>query len=378
MPVGSRGVSNYDLQLGDGGDRLTLIVSGVAHQLHAMWVRDACHCDECRRPATNERRFASVDIVPDIVLVRLVIDADSVTIEASDGHPIELPLRWLVEHLHDRDRSMTPVDGHRPWGAGFELTRFGHGDLEDAETRSSWFDALWRDGAVLLTGMPTTRESLEAVATLVGPIRPSNYQRLWSIEATADAVSEVESTHDLLVHTDLPYRDVAPGLQMLLAAVTDVAGGATTLRDGFHVAERLRHDDPEAWRLLTSVEFTYPYIRAAVEHHGRAPLIQLRPDGRYFQIRRAPDLVGVPHVGVDDTPALYAALRRWTELVDDTTEQLEYRLAPGEMLFFHNHRLLHGRTRFDLEAGGRRRMLGCYLDIEDFQSARAVLQRQTT
>ncbi len=359
----------------DDGTALRIAGEGRRLDVHAIWVRDACCCPVCRRPATNERRLDATTVDLDVLIETVAVDAAGLAARTSDDHDVFIPADVLLRQLREHDRRLEPAAEHSLWGGEHRLARIGRDELDDPAGRLTWLDRLWADGAVIVTGMPTEPEALEAVAEMVGPIRPTNYERLWSIEAVIDAVSEVESTHDLLVHTDLPYRHVAPGVQLLLAAITDVAGGATTLRDGYHVAEQLRHEDVDAWDLLTRVEWTYPYVRDHVEHHGRAPLIQLRPDGTYFQIRRAPDLVGVPHVGVDETPALYRALRRWTELVDDVDQQVTYRLEPGEMLCFHNHRLLHGRTAFDLGGGGRRRLLGCYLDIEELHSARALLAR---
>lgn len=204
-------------------------------------------------------------------------------------------------------------------------------------------------------------------------VSPPDHQ--WAIEADVDPVSAVDSERHLLVHTDLPYRDVAPGVQLLLAAISDVSGGHTTLVDGYGCAEQLRCADPAAWKLLTEIEFSYPFVRDDIELIGRAPLIGLHSDGRYRQIRRAPDLVGVPYVDAATTPDLYRAVRHWTRLLDDPANERRVALGVGDLLAFDNHRLLHGRTAFELGAHGRRRLLGCYLDLDDLRSRHAVLAR---
>ena len=45
-------------------------------------------------------------------------------------------------------------------------------------------------------------------------------------------------------------------------------------------------------------------------------------------------------------------------------------------LVFDNHRMLHGRTAFELGASGRRILRGCYLHRDDVASRRAVLRRR--
>jgi len=142
------------------------------------------------------------------------------------------------------------------------------------------------------------------------------------------------------------------------------------------MAEQIRKSEPDAWRLLTTIDFTYPYERPGVHLHGTAPLITLRPDGQYQHVRRAPDLVGVPVVAADKTVELYAALRLWTATLGDPANQLTHRLDAGELVAFDNHRILHGRTPFELGATGRRHLLGCYLDIDELTNRRAVLQAE--
>ncbi len=359
-----------------------LQIGGHVHRFHPLVLRDACTCDACRRPATNERLLDSTSIDTDIEVTSTeLVDDERVRFEFSDGHTTQHELGWLIGHDMSIDLSAAPAGPAMLWRAGSErgITAVSWSNLvHDDAALAHWIDALSLRGLALVTGTPVDSDpaaSLRAVADRLGPIQPTNYEDIWSIEATVDPVTEVESEHALKVHTDLPYRDLAPGCQLLLSVQADVAGGASTLVDGYAVAETIRDADPTAWHLLTSIELTYPYVRDHVEHHGRAPIIGLRPDGRYHQIRRAPDLVGVPFVQPEQTAAFYRALALWNALVDDPSFEVQIRLEPGQMLAFDNHRVLHGRTAFDLGAAGRRFLIGCYLDPVDIQSTRRILTR---
>lgn len=349
-----------------------------AVELHALWLRDACSCPSCRHPTTNERLVDSSAIPLEITVASVDEDPDRLTVRMSDGHTVVIERGWLLEHVDAIDRSNDPaagvelwMDNHRP------ITSFERRELDGEDGVLRWLDALLANGVALVSGVSPNDDGLREVASIVGEIRATNYGVTWAIEADIAPVSAVDSERQLLVHTDLPYREVAPGVQFLLAAIVDVAGGETTLTDGYAAAEELRASDPEAWRLLTTVEFSYPFVRERIELVGRAPIIGLRPNGSYHQIRRAPDLVGVPFLArAADAPRLYAALRSWTAIVDDPANEIRFALRPGDLLAFDNHRLLHGRTAFRLGASGRRRLIGCYLDIEDVRSRRAVAARR--
>ena len=54
---------------------------------------------------------------------------------------------------------------------------------------------------------------------------------------------------------------------------------------------------------------------------------------------------------------------------------MNLRLGPGEMVGFHNRRVLHGRRAFN-PATGRRLLRGCYVDWDEVNSRIRVLSRQ--
>jgi len=337
---------------------------------HAMWLRDACACAECRRPSTNERLLDSATIPLDLLITAVEQTGSDLALTFSDGHRTELGPDFLAQHgVAAHDHRDDPMTGR---SAAAELAVFSRTELDTPTGHRRWLDALWADGIAIVRDVEPSEAGLLATADLIGHVLPSNYGRTWNIEATVTPSSNVNSEVGLRVHTDLPYRRTPPGLQLILAAVTDVAGGASTFVDGYAIAERIRAVEPDAWQLLTSVEFTYPYERPGVHLHGAAPLITLHPDGQYEHVRRAPDLVGVPIVAADQTVALYGALQLWSAALDDPANQLQYRLDVGELVAFDNHRILHGRTPFELGTSGRRHLLGCYLDIDELTNRRAV------
>ena len=351
--------------------------AGSTIDLHAIWLRDSCACSACRRPSTNERLFDSTAIPLDITIVSIEETPLHLVVNTSDGHAAVIDRAWLLLHIRAISRRTEPAGDVQRWtGADGDVPAFPRGDLDSDDGVWRWLDAIRGRGTAVVHGVEPDAAGLLEVAALVGQIRASNYGVTWAIEADLEPVSAVDSERQLRVHTDLPYREVAPGIQLLLAVVVDVAGGETTLVDGYAVAEQIRSSDPAAWELLTTVEFSYPFVRDDVELVGRAPIIGLHPDGRYHQIRRAPDLVGSPFLAdAAQAPALYAAVATWSSLVDDPANEVRIALRPGDLLAFDNHRLLHGRTAFELGAHGRRRLIGCYLDVEDLRSRRAVLAR---
>ena len=339
------------------------------------WLRDRCACALCRVPATNERLLDPAGIPPSIAVDRIDRDGSLLTISFSDGHVSEVAVHDLLADLA-RFGATGPVGERTPWRLPDPepLLTVDDADLDDEARLLAALDVVADRGAVVVRGVRCDVAAAVELAERIGHVLPSNYGPAWEVEATVAPESAVDSQRGLAVHTDLPYRATPPALQVNLFACADVAGGASTLADGIAVSEQLRTEDPDGWRLLTEVRFTYDYVRDGVRFHAAEPLIRLDAAGRYGVIRRAPDLVGVPLVGPDDTDALYSALARWNELLDDPAHQIEHRLDAGDAIIFDNHRLLHGRTAFELGASGRRHLVGCYLDADELTNRRNVLR----
>jgi gamma-butyrobetaine dioxygenase len=378
-PAASTVATVSDLTIVNSSDHvLTVALDRRPFDLHALWLRDACSCAQCRNPSSNERLVDISTIAPDLAVQGADIRDGRLLVGLSDGHLASIGRSWLIHHLTELDRSEEPATGRRLWDARTfgSMQWFDRVALGRDEPLHRWLQTLFEVGIVGAQIEGRGESAVRDVAEMVGPIIPTNYGLIWTVDANVEPVTAVDSERSLQVHTDLPYRESAPGVQLMMVEGDSIAGGASTFVDGFGVAEHVRATDPSAWRLLTSIDFAYPFVRDDIEMHGRSPLIRLHSNGAYAQVRRAPDLVGVPFVGAADTPALYRAVRLWNELLDSQLFVIEHAVGYGEIIAWDNHRLLHGRTGFELGAHGRRVLYGCYVDMVDFDSTRSVVARR--
>ena len=356
---------------------------GTIGTFHAIWLRDSCRCAQCRHPDTmrrlNESMQHPVDLIAETVSV--VDNGTQLAITWSDDHVATAPASWLRTNVPEPGADDATVDrtrGKTLWGA--ELADrppwMDYADvISDPATMLRWLGLIDRMGFALLRGMPTDRATMSELAGRIGPIRPSNYGVDWEIEASVTPKNAVYSARGLSAHSDLPYRESPPGLQFLLADVADAPGGESMLVDGYRVAEALRVEHPDFWTTLTETEVSFGYVDEEYDLRYRAPIIGLRRDGSYGVIRHAPGLLGP----FDPRPArfarLYPAVHRFTEMLREPAYEIRLRLEPGELIAFDNVRVLHGRAPFDLGPGGRRHLLGCYVDSDDLHSRIRVLSR---
>ena len=100
----------------------------------------------------------------------------------------------------------------------------------------------------------------------------------------------------LAPHTDNPYRNPVPCIQILHCIESKVSGGLSTLVDGYTVTEELKNQYPEFYKILTEVKVRFRFIDKEVILETISPLIELNEDKSFRQVRFSPRLDYVPAV----------------------------------------------------------------------------------
>jgi gamma-butyrobetaine dioxygenase len=358
---------------------LTLSVGfadGSSADFASVWLRDSCRCSDCRTEfGVRLRDFDTRD--PDVALgsAESADDGSVLRCRWVDGHVTDLAASWLAQRSPGRPPSGPNGRDHDLWVGDFEPVVVDYGDLESDESYLAWLEELWRHGVAIVSGMPANREELTAFAERIGYVRASNYGRDWEIVAIPDPDNPVYGEQGLRVHTDLPYRVPPPGVQFNLSALADARGGESTIADGFAVADEVRREHPEMFEVLSTVDVPIGWFGDGQDLRLSAPPIQLDSAGDPQLIRFAPGLVGQVSADPDTTREAYRAYRLFSEITAEPRFEVALRLEPGDLIAMHNHRVLHGRRSFDLSTGGRR-LLGCYLDVDDLLSTMRVLRRR--
>jgi gamma-butyrobetaine dioxygenase len=234
-------------------------------------------------------------------------------------------------------------------------------------------DAVVRDGFVLLSEVPARPGQVTEVAETFGFVRETNYGRIFDVRIEERATNLAFTALAISPHTDNPYRDPVPTLQLLHCLSNAAAGGDSGLVDGFAAAAALREEDPDAFEVLTTTKVGYRFDTQDAHLGASVPLIGLDATGAIREIRFNNRSMQVPAMGPEQSRTFYRAYRSFAELVFDSAAQLDFRLTSGDCLVFDNTRLLHARTAF--ESVGARHLQGTYADLDGLLSTLATLER---
>ena len=372
-----------DTRLSADGRVLHLAGPEGTARFHAIWLRDNALDPDTRDPGNGQRLITLGDIPEDVSIrsARLGEGQLHVTF-APDGKSCAWPVRWLVDHIYDRapeaDRSTLPPHG-TPWDSGF-AGDVASADLTALQTKASvrraWLAAVREFGFAKVTGMEPREGGLFEIVDLFGFVRETNYGRLFEVRTEVNPVNLAYTGLGLQAHTDNPYRDPVPTLQILACLENSAAGGENMVIDGFAAALRLKSENPRWFDLLAGYPMRFAYAGSAgVALHARRPMIELSPDGALqgvrFNSRSAAPCVDVPF---DDMGEWYAAYRRFSEIIDDPEMEVTFKLAPGEAFIVDNTRVLHARKGYS--GKGSRWLQGCYADKDGLLSTLAALEAE--
>ncbi|MEM7119776.1 MAG: TauD/TfdA family dioxygenase [Pseudomonadota bacterium] len=355
------------------GDRLELAWSdGRRDTVYAIWLRDNSPNPDARH-ANGQKLFDITDIDDTITIDHVTNGGGIVEIRFSpDGHEARYDIDWLRRNAAPRGAAHL----RRLWGAKLRdaMPAFRFGDVTgDADTKRAWLAAISELGFALLKETPCEPETVCGVAELFGYVRETNYGRFFEVRTEPDPINLAYTPMGLSCHTDNPYRDPVPGLQLLHCLVADNDGGESVVVDGFKAAAILRDEAPDDFGLLTRHAVPFRFSSDDADLVTRARLISLDDRGDVAEVRFNNRSIGTFDLPADLMPTFYRAYRRFAEVLQRPALEVGFKAGPGDLFIVDNQRVLHGRRT--VSGSGRRHLQGCYADKDSLESTLRVLER---
>jgi gamma-butyrobetaine dioxygenase len=347
-----------------------------------LWLRDACSCADCRDEFSGQRLRGVLSLEPDTSIAEWR-EGDDGVVEvrfAPDDHVSRFSRAWLDANMPGKamlfdDRS----ERHRPpWRAEDLGSRPPQVDWEELQTvgdaRAEALGALMRTGLLLVQHVPTEAGMVLTVARSFAYVRTTNYGDLFDVRVEARPVNLAFTGRAIAPHTDNPYRDPVPGIQLLHCLQSSPGGGDNTFIDGFAAAAVIREEDPQAFATLVSTSLTFRYEDADAVLQASGPIIGVNHAGEVRSIRWNDRSIMPPAVPRDEVDEVYRSLRVFARVLERPDLAIHLTLGPGDCIAFDNTRVLHARTAFE-GGSGARHLQGCYADLDGLASTVAVLQR---
>jgi trimethyllysine dioxygenase len=365
------GIALRDVKLAERHVELSWSDGRGGDQFSLLWLKDHCPSPQCLHPDTRQRQIDTFAIPEDIAAREVAIEEDGRVLRidwADHAHVSRFEATFLA--------SVLPANQIGPrrvlWDAAMieaNVPTVAHDavmNTSDDAGLKRWLKLVETYGFCVVVGTPATPEATRALMERVTYIRHTIFGGFWDFTANMEHKDTAYTTLAIGPHTDGTYSFDAPGYQMLHCLAFNGTGGENVFVDGFKVADIMRRDHAEEYRLLTSIDITGQYIDNDRNVHLQAsrPLFRQNRAGELVQVSynnydRAPF-----YLPADEVAALYRALKVFASYVNDPAMQDRRRLAPGDAVLFDNWRALHARDAYQ----GYRRLCGAYLNKEDVES----------
>ncbi len=365
----------------ENGAVLALQTGAGVLRFHGVWLRDNALDAATRDPQNGQRLITLADLPEDCAISSAALRDDLVSITfASEGKTVDFPTQWLIDHAYDHAHDATR--GHAPqhvqlWDSALnDAVPIGH--FPDLKTnpipKRDWLAAIRTFGFAKLSGVPIASGALFGIVDLFGHVRETNYGRHFEVRTEVNPTNLAYTGLGLQAHTDNPYRDPVPTLQILACLENSAEGGDNMVVDGFAAAHMLNQVNPAGFALLSQYSARFEYAgEAGVRLSSRRPVIELSPEGTLQAIRfNARSSAAPMDVPFDDMPAYYGALKQLSDIIDDPASEVRFKLAPGEAFIVDNTRVLHARKGYS--GAGKRWLQGCYADKDGLYSTLAALE----
>ena len=364
-----------------GGTVVKLCLGNKIMRFHAIWLRDNAQDYETRDQINGQRLIALKQIPSDTWVSDARVEADSLVITFKpENKVVRYDFDWLMENNYDEVKNLKRgwiSQDHETWDA--DLAFVPSCDFDKLIKRNiltlKWLANVRKYGFGKITNGPITEGALFKVIELFGYVRETNYGKHSEVRTEVNPSNLAFTGLALQAHTDNPYRDPVPTLQLLYCLESSAAGGENMLVDGFKAITRLREENEEYFDLLSNYSARFEYKDNKDVHlKSRRPIIELSSNGELLAIRfNNRSMSAVNDVPFDKMENWYSAYRRLGEIIDDPNMEITFRLNPGEAFIVDNTRVLHARKGYS--GTGKRWLQGCYSDKDGLNSAFYSLEK---
>ena len=369
----------------DGRSIILQRADGSTLRYHSTWLRDNALDPKTRDTKNGQRLITLSDIPINTCIESVTLDATGKNIFLTflpETKKVSFSANWLEEHAYDTKRNNPNgwiASDLKIWGKDM-LKNIPEIDYKSAKSNKNlllqWLKSLYCYGFAKMTGGKIESGALIETANLFGYVRETNYGKWFEVRSEVDAINLAYTNLGLQAHTDNPYRDPVPTIQILYCLENSASGGDSTVVDGFNAAMHLKNQNPNYFNLLTKYCARFEYKGDKGAHlQSRRPMIELSPDGELIAIRfnnrSAAPITDVPY---EDMENYYKAYRTFSNIINDPASAVNFKLNPGECFITDNTRVLHARTAYS--GAGTRWLQGCYVDRDGLLSTISTMSEK--
>ncbi len=352
-------------------------IDGSSLRYHSTWLRDNANDPQTRDKNNGQRLISILDIPVNTHIKSASLDkkGKNVTLKfLPKKKQVKFSSSWLESHAYDKKQNNLKVwiDPNLKTWTKASFKRVPIINYKTAKSNKKlfirWLKSLNYYGFAKMTRCEKKSGTVIKIAKLFGYVRETNYGKWFDVKSKTNAVNLAYTNLGLQAHTDNPYRDPVPTIQILHCLKSSTKGGDSKVVDGFSAALRLKKENKKYFNLLTKYCSRFEFKgKKNVHLKSRFPMIVLSPDKKLTAVHfNNRSIAAIRDVPFHDMLNYYKAYRKFSNIIDDPKMAVTFKLNPGDCFIVDNTRVLHARTPYS--SNGSRWLQGCYADKDGLLS----------
>ena len=342
-------------------------------EIHPLWLRERAKTEDLVDKHNDQRLYDPSQLNQNLKIKKASMNNGHLNIEFTDG----IKFKYEVDNLLYEIDKKEPIKEIVFWDSGLNKKpiAFYEKDMFESKAMYDLLQNFYKYGFVIFRNVPTEDNYIIKFANSIGTIRPTNFGESFSVKSVPKPNDLAYTSIALTPHTDNPYRKPIPCIQLLHCLDNEVKGGLSTLVDGFAVADYLRKNHQEIFKILTKTKVRFRFVDETIILENWGELIELDENNKVKQVRYSTRLDYVPALEKNELKLFYESRKLIADLYASSKFEIRFKLDKGDLLMMDNHRLLHGRTSYDASEG-KRYLKGCYIDHDSTEGKLRYLERK--
>ena len=264
-------------------------------EIHPFWLRERVDGDDFLDKSTQQRLFDPSSMSSDVVIKKATINNGFLEINFNDGVISKLDINKIVSEFSNKDTLINSIEKIK-WDSSLKnIKNFKYtNNFFESKEMYNLLISFYNYGFVIIKNVPTKNNFIVNFANSIGSVRRTNFGEYFNVRSKINPNDLAYTTLHLSPHTDNPYRNPVPCIQLLHCIENEVSGGLSTIVDGYTVTESLKKKDPSAYKILSEIKVRFKFTDDNIVLEDWSELIHLDNNKNFKQVRFSPRLDYVP------------------------------------------------------------------------------------
>ncbi len=303
-------------------NRVFLNIDSTKKEIHPFWLRERVDGEKFLDKGTQQRLFDPSSMDSEIIIEKAAINNGFIEINFNDGVSSKLNIEKIASEFSREDKVIKSINRIK-WDSNLKKIKNFEFSENFYESREMYdlLVSFYEYGFVIIKNVPNKNNFIVNFANSIGSVRRTNFGEYFNVVSKSDPNDLAYTTLPLSPHTDNPYRNPVPCIQLLHCIENEVKGGFSTLVDGYTVTENLKEQEPEKYKILSEVKVKFKFTDKSVILEDWSELIHLDENKNFKQVRFSPRLDYVPILEKEKLDLYYKARKRLSDLYNSKKKQ---------------------------------------------------------